>query len=728
MKQHARLAVVSALAAALLISGDAAARRSPAPDVLVGAGEIATCNSNNDELTAKRIDAVDGTVFTLGNNAWSRGTLDEFEECYEPTWGRHRDRTRAVAGERDFLTPRAAGLFAYFDGTTAVPPPGWYSYDTGGWHVTVLNSALPITKQSPQLEWFRNDLAANPAECTIAMWSHPRFSSGRAAPGFAKTAPFFDVAYAAGVDVVLNAREAWYERFSPMDPTGTADPSGIRQFVVGTGGIALQGPEPGTPVQPASEVRSAESRGVLELRLEDGAYEWRFLPVAGEPLSDVGRGRCHTGGRDLPLAYDPFERARDDGWGNAQIGGPWTSTNKRDFTTDGSVAEVRLSRDINAAGARLERISTTAVQVQATMGVDANPRGSGYYSNVVIRRVSPGNEYRAQLRRRSDGSVTLSLARVVNRVSTRLVDETVVPGVDADDDITVVAEISGENPTSLRARATAVGDLESRNWLVSATDRTEALQQAGAIGWSAFIARASAPLRGVRFTVDDFRAVEIEAIRELPLAHDTFSRTATGGWGVAEAGGPWSSGNPDTFSIIDDRGAARLERGQHRTIRLTNVRVFTANIAATLSSDKISRGTDQLTALVVRRVSERNEYRVRVRRRVDGQIGLAITRLVDGDERLLTREVIVPGARTVKAVRVVAQVRGRGPTTIRARAFAADSNDPLRWMLSAVDRTPSHQVAGTVGWAGHIERKARDAPVTFFIDDFVAVIPPQVRG
>lgn len=727
MKQHARLAVAIAIAAALLVSGDAAARRSPAPDVLVGAGEIATCNSDNDELTAKRIDAVDGTVFTLGNNAWSRGTLDEFEDCYEPTWGRHRDRTRAAVGERDFLTPRAAGLFAYFDGTTAVPPPGWYSYDTAGWHVVVLNSALPITRQSPQLEWFENDLTAHPNECTIAMWSHPRFSSGRAAPGFAKTAPFFDTAYAAGVDVVLNAREAWYERFAPIDPTGAADPSGIRQFVVGTGGIALQAPEPGTPIQPASEFRSADSRGVLELRLDEGAYEWQFLPVAGEPLNDVGRGACHAGRRDLPLAYDPFERTRADGWGNAQIGGPWTSTNKRDFTTDGSVAQVRLSRDLNAAGARLERISTTAVQVQSIMGVDREPLGLGYFSNVVVRRVSPGNEYRAQLRRRPDGSVTLSLSRVVNRVATRLVDETVIPGVEATDDIRVVAEISGQSPTSLRARATAVDDHESTNWLLSATDRTDVLQHAGTIGWSAFIERPPVAGRAVRFTIDEFRAVPIEPIPELPLAHDTFARAASDGWGIAEAGGPWTTGNPDTFSIVDDRGAARLARGQHRTIRLTNVRVFTANVAATLSSDKISRGTDQLTSIVVRRVSERNEYRVRIRRRVDGRIALAITRVIDGDETLLTREVLVTGARTVKAVRVVAQVRGRGPTTVRARAFSVDGVDPLRWMLSATDRTPSHQVAGTIGWAGHIERKARDAPVTFFVDDFIAAIPPPIQ-
>src|SRR2546422_3984845 len=46
-----------------------------------------------------------------------------------------------------------------------------------------------------------------------------------------------DVLYAAGVDVVVNAHYAFYERFAPQTPAGVADPAqGIREFVVGTGG------------------------------------------------------------------------------------------------------------------------------------------------------------------------------------------------------------------------------------------------------------------------------------------------------------------------------------------------------------------------------------------------------------------------------------------------------------------------------------------------------------
>ena len=65
--------------------------------VLVGAGDIADCASSGDEATAKLLDDVSGTVYTLGDNAYESGAPSEFSECYDPTWGRHKERTRPAA-------------------------------------------------------------------------------------------------------------------------------------------------------------------------------------------------------------------------------------------------------------------------------------------------------------------------------------------------------------------------------------------------------------------------------------------------------------------------------------------------------------------------------------------------------------------------------------------------------------------------------------------------------
>ena len=117
--------------------------------------------------------------------------------------------------------------------------------------------------------WLRRDLAAHPTACTLAYWHHPRFSSGTHGSDDS-TAPFWDDLYAAGADVVLNGHDHDYERFAPQTPTGAADPArGIREFVVGTGGESHYSVQ--RTLQPNSEVRNADTFGVLQLTLHPTA-------------------------------------------------------------------------------------------------------------------------------------------------------------------------------------------------------------------------------------------------------------------------------------------------------------------------------------------------------------------------------------------------------------------------------------------------------------------------
>jgi hypothetical protein len=72
--------------------------------VLVGAGDISNCSRTQDESTGQLLDGIAGTVFTLGDNAYPDGTLDQFNTCYEPAWGRHQERTRPSANHA-YLSP-----------------------------------------------------------------------------------------------------------------------------------------------------------------------------------------------------------------------------------------------------------------------------------------------------------------------------------------------------------------------------------------------------------------------------------------------------------------------------------------------------------------------------------------------------------------------------------------------------------------------------------------------
>ena len=288
--------------------------------MLVGAGDIARCyepenpfvvtppSETGAEATAKLLDGIPGTVIAVGDNAYEAGSPYDFATCYQPTWGRHKSRTRPAVGNHEYITPGAAGYFLYF-GAVAAPPLGYYSYDLGGWHVVVLNSmsqaALCPQPQPPagepslvtgracvgdrlQQAWLVADLNAHPSACTIAYFHHPRFSSGTHGNQY-EVLQLWDILYAKGVDVVVSGHDHLYERFAPQDPNGVANPTfGIRQFTVGTGGAEFYGVR---EREDNSEVVITNTFGVIKLDLNAGSYHWKFVPVSGE--TDEGDGACH---------------------------------------------------------------------------------------------------------------------------------------------------------------------------------------------------------------------------------------------------------------------------------------------------------------------------------------------------------------------------------------------------------------------------------------------------
>lgn len=86
---------------------EAPLQASAATVTFVGAGDISTCSNNNDEATAKLLDGISGTVFTTGDHVYPDGTSTQFTNCYKPTWGRHKGRTRPTPGNHDYNTSGA---------------------------------------------------------------------------------------------------------------------------------------------------------------------------------------------------------------------------------------------------------------------------------------------------------------------------------------------------------------------------------------------------------------------------------------------------------------------------------------------------------------------------------------------------------------------------------------------------------------------------------------------
>jgi hypothetical protein len=259
------------------------------PPVLVGAGDIADCLRTADSATATLLDTIPGLVFTAGDNAYPNGTLAEYTLCYDPTWGRHKNRTRPSPGNHEYHS-LGVGYYAYFGQLAGDSGVGYYSYDFAGWHIISLNSSVPMGAGSAQEQWLRADLARHPAPCTLAYWHHPRFSSGTTHGSNTSVRPLWQALYEAQAEVVVSAHEHHYERFAPQQPDGTADPTnGLREFVVGTGGANRYAF--GTPIA-NSEVRNNTSYGVIKLTLNPTGYAWKYITTTGA-VADSGSGACH---------------------------------------------------------------------------------------------------------------------------------------------------------------------------------------------------------------------------------------------------------------------------------------------------------------------------------------------------------------------------------------------------------------------------------------------------
>lgn len=245
----------------------------PGAAVLVGAGDIASCSSTGDEATAALLDSIPGLVFTAGDNAYESGSRAEYANCYDPSWGRHKARTKPVPGNHEYLTVGARGYFDYFG------VPNYYAYDLGGWRVYALNSGS--IDKAVELAWLSADLAANPRHCVMAYWHHPVFTNGPHADDEAGMRAIWNTLAANHADLIINGHDHHYERFAPI--------SGMREIVVGTGGKGITTP---SRSEPGLEVENHDTFGVLKLTLRDGGYDWQFIPVAGKTFTDNGSDTC----------------------------------------------------------------------------------------------------------------------------------------------------------------------------------------------------------------------------------------------------------------------------------------------------------------------------------------------------------------------------------------------------------------------------------------------------
>jgi len=296
-----------------------------AGDIACSPTQTVSATSCHQGQTAGLIeDLAPDAVAALGDNQYEHGEIANYNSMYDPTWGRVKDITRPAVGNHEYEgvpgRDSATGYFDYF-GDAAAGPDGYYRWSLGDWTIFVLNSgAIDYTRTganggaakpddcwpvscaagSAQLTWLTGELDSLPDDaCVLAYWHHPRFSSGYGGVNrdYPETGAMYQALYEHGAEIVLSGHAHNYERFQPVDPTGTPDATrGITNFVTGTGGRSLF-TQPGDQ-EAISQTLYTDAFGVLELSLEPDRWSSRFVADTGE-VRDESSGTCH-GPPELP--------------------------------------------------------------------------------------------------------------------------------------------------------------------------------------------------------------------------------------------------------------------------------------------------------------------------------------------------------------------------------------------------------------------------------------------
>jgi hypothetical protein len=239
-------------------------------------GDGSDANGDDDSL-AGFIQSSGVNRFLFLGDVYETGTAEEFG-YYNASFGRMKAITSPTPGNHEWAR-RAEGYDPYWGPGVMQPDGGhYYSFDLGGFHFVSLNSEEDTSAGSPQVAWLQRDLARYRGTCTIAFDHKPRYSAG---PQW--NTPSLEPVWRAlsgHAVMLLSGHVHNYQRHFPT--------RGVTQFVVGTGGHEVSGPD---RLDPRIAAADGGVVGALRLRLAVGAVSYEFITDDGQTL-DRGLLEC----------------------------------------------------------------------------------------------------------------------------------------------------------------------------------------------------------------------------------------------------------------------------------------------------------------------------------------------------------------------------------------------------------------------------------------------------
>jgi len=200
------------------------------------------------------------------------------------------------------------------------------------------------------------------------------------------------------------------------------------------------------------------------------------------------------------------------------------------------------------------------------------------------------------------------------------------------------------------------------------------------------------------------------------------------GWGSADAGGAYTvtAAGESSFAVNAGVGTINVPAaGTGRWAQLQSVSQRDVELMATVSTDKLVAGGTygQTISFVGRRVASNTEYRARLRLAPDGNVYLALAKLIGtSTETILGSEVLVAGLTQTPGafITVKASMISANPTTLATKAWRSGLAEPSSWQVTATDAEAALQSPGAVGLVTYVSGLVTNAPVTWTVDNISA--------
>jgi PKD repeat protein len=270
-------------------------------------------------------------------------------------------------------------------------------------------------------------------------------------------------------------------RTATFDGRGSTDPEGpvaSYSWDFGDSTALGSGAQPSHPYAVAGTYQ-------VTLTVTDGAG------LASDPLTQPVTVTDPPPG-PVDFVTDTFARTVSNGWGSAEVGGPWTIIGTAaNFAVAGGSGAITSPSTGQTRSVYLGSTTRTDSDLRLTLSLDKVPTGSGAYLDVVGRRVSTNNEYRARMVMASNGRITVQLTALKgNGTPVAVATAVTLPATisySAGSQLNVRMQVTGTNPTTVRLKVWPATQAEPTAWQTTGTDTFAALQNPGAVGLTTYL-------------------------------------------------------------------------------------------------------------------------------------------------------------------------------------------------------------------------------------------------